>query len=124
MTKRRKPTPWEEREQKSFVRWIAQEHPELKIHHSPNGGERHMLVAKSLKEMGTSRGFPDMLVFCRKTKRALAIEFKARPPHASPVSEEQREWLELLGDLGFHNHVCHGVAEATRLVDALFGAAP
>ena len=120
--KKHKPIPWEEREQKSFVRWVRQVHPELKIHHSPNGGHRHILVAVSMKMMGTSRGFPDILIFCRRRKIAMAIELKARQPHSSPVSQEQKEWLALFSHFGFHACVCRGAKEASQAVSEVFGA--
>jgi len=92
----------------------------LRVHkyrftHIPNetGGDQ---LAKRrgmrMKRAGTSKGFPDYLVFANGHR--IAIELKRRK--GSKASPEQIEWLCVLSSYGFDTAVCHGASEAIDFI--------
>lgn len=73
----------------------------LVYHHSPNGGKRSKREAAKFKAMGTTKGFPDLVLFYEG--RTLLIELKrprVRDPETgrlSPkgfLSESQKSWRD------------------------------
>lgn len=78
-----------------------------------------------MKKMGTSKGFPDLLVFIPITGvtgeidsyQMCAIEMKRRK--GGTVSKDQKRWLEILQASGAMCAVCHGSDEAIAFVDAI-----
>lgn len=64
--------------------------------------------SKTLKKMGMSKGFPDLIVLARnksKTHEVLFIEMKRQK--GGVLHEEQKEWIERLDNEGY----CVGVAK-------------
>jgi hypothetical protein len=116
--------PTEEQEQQAFVQWL-----EIKgypHHHSPNetgGGRGNAIRGRKMKIMGTSKGFPDLLVFLPIENRygevdayqPIAIEMKRQK--GGTTSQEQKGWLALLEQAGIPNEVCHGCKEAIEFVE-------
>lgn len=89
----------------------------------PNGGHRHIAVAKKMQAEGVKAGVPDMLLpVARGGFHGLWIEMKAdgsrpkRPGSKGPLSEEQRRWLQALNDQGYRAAVCFGSREAIDLL--------
>lgn len=119
--------PYEEDEQIIFVRWCRLKG--LIVHHSGNeiGGSTTAMKARAIKmkKMGTSKGFPDLLVFIPvygTTKeidsyQMCAIEMKRR--NGGTVSKEQKQWLEILQASGAMSAVCHGADEAIAFIEAI-----
>ena len=119
--------PYEEDEQMAFVQWCRI--MDLTVHHSGNeiGGSTSAMKARAIKmkKMGTSKGFPDLLVFIPITGvtgeidsyQMCAIEMKRRK--SGTVSKDQRRWLEILEASGAMTAVCHGADEAIAFVDAI-----
>jgi hypothetical protein len=119
--------PKEEDEQMAFVQWCRI--MGIRVHHSGNeiGGSLSAMKARAvkMKKMGTSKGFPDLLVFVPvygvegviDSYQMCAIEMKRRK--GSKVSEEQKEWLEVLQASGAMCAVCKGADEAIQFVDAI-----
>lgn len=110
-------TPSEHQEQSALFRWAhLQEcvYPELALlHATPNGGDRHPVVAAKLKAEGVRRGFPDVsLHVARGGYHALHIELKKMK--GGRVTHEQREWLEMLNAAGCRAVVCRGFVEAQK----------
>lgn len=69
-----------------------------------------------MKRAGTSRGFPDYLVF--KDGKRYAIELKSRRQGAK-ATPEQRAWLLVLAQYGFESAVCHGSIEAIDFIEEI-----
>lgn len=119
--------PLEEDEQVAFVQW-CQLHG-FRVHHSGNeiGGSTAAMKARAvkMKKMGTSKGFPDLLVFipvCGVTGRIdsyqmCAIEMKRR--QGSTTSPEQKEWLRVLELAGIPCAVCKGAEKAIEFVEKI-----
>lgn len=119
--------PYEEDEQMAFVQWCRI--MGLIVHHSGNeiGGSTSAIKARAIKmkKMGTSKGFPDLLVFIPITGatgeidsyQMCAIEMKRRK--GGTVSKDQKRWLEILQASGAMSAVCHGADEAIAFIDAI-----
>lgn len=124
---RKEVIPLEQDEQMAFVRWCQLN--QILVHHSGNeiGGSTSAMKARAvkMKKMGTSKGFPDLLVFIPVkgiTGRAdayqmCAIEMKRRK--GSTTSKEQKAWLEVLQAAGAMSAVCKGADEAIAFVEAI-----
>jgi hypothetical protein len=119
--------PYEEDEQMAFVQWCRI--MGLTVHHSGNeiGGSTSAIKARAIKmkKMGTSKGFPDLLVFIPITGatgeidsyQMCVIEMKRRK--GGTVSKDQKRWLEILQASGAMCAVCHGADEAIAFIDAI-----
>jgi hypothetical protein len=117
--------PLEEDEQIAFVQWCRLNH--ILVHHSGNelGGSTAAIKARGvkMKKMGTSKGFPDLLVFIPvygttgdvDCYQMCAIEMKRKK--GSTTSKEQKEWLEVLRASGVVSAVCKGADEAINFVE-------
>ncbi len=116
--------PLEQEEQMVFVEWCH--YMGIKCHHCANeiGGSTPALKLRAIKakRMGTSKGFPDLLV-CVPIKgvtgevdsyQLLAIEMKRKK--GSVTSKEQKEWLGILEMAGIPSKVCKGADEAIEFV--------
>ena len=101
----------EYRETCLFHQWLeGQRIPHTHIvNEQPN---RKRAIAE--KQMGKSKGFPDMLVFLPNGVN-VAIEMKRcdKPAYATP---EQKRWLAFLASRGFKCAICHGCEEAVQFV--------
>lgn len=90
----------------------------LRWAHIPNGGLRHIKVAKKLRKAGVKSGVPDILIFTRPPKKpkwiGLAIELKRRI--GGVVSDHQKEWLQDLERIGWVTVVCRGYDEAVKVL--------
>jgi len=127
MRKTTSAVPLEEDEQMAFVQWCRI--MGIRVHHSGNeiGGSTSAMKARAvkMKRMGTSKGFPDLLVFipvCGVTGKIdcyqmCAIEMKRRK--GSTTSKEQKAWLEVLQASGAMSAVCKGADEAIAFVEAI-----
>ena len=118
--------PLEENEQKAFVRYCQLKG--YKVHHCANeiGGSTKALKLRAIKakQMGTSKGFPDLLVFVPIYGRDLdepdayqpmAIEMKRKK--GSSISVEQRAWGEILKKAGVPFKICYGCDDAIKFVE-------
>lgn len=124
MRKKVAPIQYEEDEQIAFVRWCQLNG--LIVHHSGNeiGGSTSAMKARAvkMKKMGTSKGFPDLLVFIPvkgttgfiDCYQMCAVEMKRRK--GSTTTKEQKEWLKILGGAGCIGKVCKGADEAIAFI--------
>lgn len=108
----------EESSQIALMRWAAlNEHnfPELKfLHASPNGGLRHLSVARKMKATGTKAGFPDLVLPVKRGRYSgLFIEMKAPKGR---MSDAQKEWADFLLKQDFYFACCHGWDEAAGVL--------
>ncbi len=117
--------PLEEDEQRTFVTWCHLNG--IYVHHSGNeiGGSIRAMKTRAIKmkQMGTSKGFPDLLVFIPITGvddeidayQMLAIEMKRLK--GSTTTREQKEWGEILEKAGIPFRVCKGAEKAIEFVN-------
>lgn len=120
-----KVVPKEEEEQIAFVQWCRLNH--ILVHHSPlefNSSSRAVKTrAVRMKKMGTSKGFPDLLLFIPvygttgdiDCYQMCAIEMKRQK--GSTTSPEQKEWLKVLEASGVLCAVCKGAEKAIEFVE-------
>lgn len=119
--------PLEEDEQMAFVQWCRLNH--IIVHHSGNeiGGSTSAMKARAvkMKKMGTSKGFPDLLVFIPvygttgdvDCYQMCALEMKRKK--GSTTSKEQKEWLKVLTESGVLCSVCKGADEAIKFIETI-----
>ena len=119
--------PLESEEQIAFVQWCQMNG--IIIHHSGNeiGGSTGAMKARAvkMKKLGTSKGFPDLLVFIPiygitgrvDCYQMCAIEMKRQK--GSTTSKEQKEWLKVLEMAGIPCAICKGAEKAIDFVEAI-----
>lgn len=117
--------PTEEEEQIAFVQWCRLKG--IICHHSGNeiGGSTPAMKARAIKmkKLGTSKGFPDLLLFIPivgatgepDAYQPVAIEMKRTK--GSTTSKEQKEWLNILELTGIPCAICKGAEEAISFVE-------
>ena len=89
------------------------------LHATPNGGERHPVVAAKLKAEGVKTGVPDVSwPVARGGFIGLAIEFKNG---SGNPSKEQRERIDRLQKEGWCVAVCWSWEAAARLLTGYAG---
>lgn len=74
--------------------------------------------SNSLKRMGLSKGFPDLIVLERnksQTHEVLFIEMKRQK--GSRVSPEQQEWITRLDNNGYCVGIAKGFESAVQILD-------
>ncbi len=111
--------PTEDEEQEALFDWAAVnvgKMPCLRMLYAiPNGGKRHMNVAKTMKRTGTKKGVPDVcLPVARGKYHGLYIEMKRKKD--GRLSPEQRQWLRDLSEQGYRCEVCKGWEEAAKVL--------
>lgn len=108
----------EHREQSALFRWARlneRKHPELAVMFAiPNGGHRHLFVAKKLKSEGVKPGVPDIcLPVPRGNYPSLWIEMKAG---RNKPTGTQITWHTLLSRYGHMVAVCYSWQDAARII--------
>lgn len=100
----------------NWARYMEHKYPELRLMFAvPNGGHRHILVARRLKLEGVRRGVPDIFLPCaRQGYHGLFLEIK-RP--GGRVSAAQKETLAMLRAAGYKTTVAYGVDEAIAIIE-------
>lgn len=112
--------PSEQQEQFVLVHWLRLKN--IKHHHSPNGGSRNIIEATKFKRLGTSAGFPDVIIPYKNDSKgygSLYIELKRFK--GGVTSPEQKEWLEWLNSHGHLAVVCKGADEAIKIITEYLG---
>ena len=110
----------EHAEQASLIRMCElheAKYPGLELIHAiPNGGKRHVAVAKKLKAEGVKAGVPDVfLPVPRGDAHGLYIELKAK---GGNVSDAQRNMLTALEKQGYACIVAYGWENAWAEIKA------
>ena len=117
--------PLEDEEVMAFHQWLALNH--IPHSHIPNEtwGSTPAMKARAIKmkRMGTSKGFPDLLVFVPvygidgdpDAYQMCAVEMKRIKN--SRTSQEQKEWLGILSASGVLCAVCKGAGEAIEFIE-------
>ncbi len=104
----------EHQEQVKLFEW-ASYIPELELLFAiPNGGARHIVVAKKLKAEGVKAGVPDIcLPVPTADYNGLFIELKAK---GGALSENQLWWIGRLNTIGYKAVKCNGFEEAKQVI--------
>lgn len=97
------------------VRGAEAEWPELRwLFAVPNGGWRAKRTAAAMKAEGAKPGVPDYLLPVQRGEHVgLAVELKTATGRVQP---EQREWLAVLAEQGWHTSVARGWEQAWDVV--------
>jgi len=108
----------EHAEQAAFIEWCERQkntYPALAwLFAIPNGGKRHVTVARQMKAEGVRAGVPDLFLPTRRGPYAgLFLETKVKP---NRTTREQRTWLEHLEGEGYAAAVCYGCDELIETV--------
>jgi len=103
----------------SVIKWangVMLNHPELFLLHAcPNGGRRHIKVAKEMKAEGQKKGVPDLnLPIARHGYHGLYIEMKM--PGKKPT-ENQAKWITAIRKQNYCVNVCHSANDAINLIE-------
>ena len=112
--------PKEGEEQATLFNWAKMQswkYPELALmFHIPNGGKRSKSEAGRFRAEGVKAGVPDIfLPVAKGTCHGLFIEMKRAK--GGKVSENQSEWIADLKSQGYGAYVCHGWAEAAKVIE-------
>ena len=109
-------TPTEHLEQVTLITWYRRTYKNELLIAIPNGGKRHIKTAISMKQEGTSKGFPDLFLPVPNSKfHGLFIEMKRQK--GGTVSKEQKVWLEYLNFVGYQAVICKGFLEAKEIIE-------
>lgn len=105
-------------EQAALFEWAALEQarfPELRwMFAIPNGGHRHLAVARKMKAEGAKAGVLDIcLPVPRAGQHGLFLEMKYG---RNKLTKEQREWLDFLVEQGYRVEVAYSWLEARDYV--------
>jgi VRR-NUC domain len=116
--------PSEHEEQVALIEWVQicgliYDSRLESLYAIPNGGNRHIGVARKLKAEGVKSGVPDLcLPVASKGYHGLYIEMKRMK--GSSTSFEQKEFMQQLDAQGYLAVVCKGwVKAAETLIDYL-----
>jgi len=113
----------EHQEQVSLFNWSKyheEKFPVLKMLFAiPNGGHRHISVAKKMKAEGVKAGVPDIfLATPNQDSSGLFIEMKIKPNR--PTDNQQR-WLTALEREGYKTAVCYSDQAAREVIVEYLG---
>lgn len=103
----------------NWARDNEEEYPELRnMFAIPNGGARHLFVAKKLKAEGVKAGVLDIFLATPRDQgmekyNGLFIELKYGN---NKPSKYQKEWITRLTRAGYQCEVCYGFEEARSVI--------
>lgn len=115
-------TPLEKQEQIEFVDFCKSRN--ITVISTQNGFKmpknafNWAAYSNSLKRMGLSKGFPDLIVLARnksQTHEVLFIEMKRQK--GGRVSPEQKEWIQKLDNNGYCVGIAKGFESAVKILD-------
>lgn len=115
-------TPLEKEEQIVFVEYCQLHN--IKVISTQNGFKMPKYAfnwaaySKTLKRMGMSKGFPDLIVLARnksQTHEVLFIEMKRQK--GGTVQPEQKEWIKTLDESGYCVGIAYGCESAINILN-------
>lgn len=107
-------TPTEQQESEALAAYLrVRNYPFTHIPNETGSDPAARRRAVRMKRAGTSKGFPDYLIY--PPNHNIAIELKRQK--GGKASPEQRQWLERLAGHGYDAAVCHGAREAIEFID-------
>nr|DAM50477.1 MAG TPA: Nuclease [Caudoviricetes sp.] len=105
--------PLEDHEMMYFADWLRVN--KIPFTHVANERVASVQYKKKLKAMGTSAGFPDMLVFL--PSKIVFVEMKRAKKSLSRVSNEQEDWVDTINCYGYAKaKICYGSGEAIDFI--------
>lgn len=114
-------TPLEKEEQIAFVEYC--ENNRISVVSTQNGFKmpkaafNYAAYSKTLKKMGLSKGFPDLIILEKnksKTHEVLFVEMKRQK--GGKLKPEQEEWIQKLDDKDYCVGVAKGCESAVRIL--------
>jgi hypothetical protein len=112
-TKIKAPLPYEWQEQVTVIQYC--QYHNILCNHTPNEGKRSFAEGRKLKEMGLSKGFPDISILEPKGKyHGLYIEMKRK---GNKATDDQIKWLMELRARGYYSSLCYSADAAIKLID-------
>jgi hypothetical protein len=104
-----------------WIELMRPAHPILEwVIHVPNGGKRPRGAAGKLKAMGVKPGVLDVLLpLPYNGWSGLAIEMKVGK---NTTTEQQDDWLEVMGASGYYTAVCYALEEFMAHVKRFLGS--
>ena len=110
--------PLEDHEMMYFADWLRIN--KIPFTHVANERVASVQYKKKLKAMGTSAGFPAMLVFL--PSKIVFVEMKRAKKSLSRVSDEQEDWIDTINCYGYAKaKVCYGSGEAIDFIKSEMG---
>ena len=107
------PLPLEWQEQVTVIQYCQLNH--ILCNHTPNEGKRSLAEGKKLKEMGLSKGFPDISILEPRGKyHGLYIEMKRK---GNSPTDDQIKWLMELRARGYATALCYSADEAIAKIE-------
>jgi len=97
----------EHEEQREFVMWMRQTHPDARILAIPNGGQRSRTTGAKLKAEGVSAGVPDLYI----PKWRCWVEMKRETGRVSPAQKDWIAYLESIGNTVIVGQGCEDAKE-------------
>ena len=112
-TKVKIPPPYEWQDQVTVIQYCTLNN--ILCNHTPNEGKRSFAEGRKLKQMGLSKGFPDISILePRGEFHGLYIEMKRRK--GGRVSIEQKKAIIALRVQGYRVEVCEGWEKAREVI--------
>ena len=106
--------PSEHEEQVEFIQWCDRNN--VTVFAIPNGSHKSKAAANKFKAEGLRSGVPDLMIpIAKNGYNGLFIEMKRIKNSAT--SENQKEWILLLRDLGYKAEVAKGADMATEIAE-------
>jgi hypothetical protein len=111
-TKIKVPLPYEWQDQVTVIQYCTLNN--ILCNHTPNEGKRSFAEGRKLKQMGLSKGFPDISILePRGGFHGLYIEMKRK---GNKASEEQIKWLMELKSRGYATTLCYSADDAIEKI--------
>jgi len=110
---------YEQQEQIAVANYIRIFYPKLLWTISISGINLNIIKGSIAKNMGYSKGTPDISVYFPTVKyHGLFIELKKSKIYGSAsLTPEQITWIDTLNKLGYYAVVCYGFKEAKNVID-------
>jgi hypothetical protein len=105
--------------QVQLIRWLRWKYnDEILFTIAPQGMKLSIGVAKKLKEMGYSKGTPDLMIFEPRGKyHGFFLELKTEQ---GSLMKEQKKWLQELQARGYKTDIAYGFDEAQKKIETYF----
>lgn len=97
--------------QRACVRWFRLQYPTFLIFAIPNGGSRHLLEARKMKDEGVLAGVADLQVIT--PNKTFFVEMKATK---GKQSKTQKEFQQRVENNGFKYFLCNSFDSFQKIV--------
>ncbi len=109
----------ERRAQQRVVQWLYEKR--VPFFSVPNGANVSMANRMTLLSEGLQAGVPDLVIVCaRGGYHGLFVEMK-REDGGAGLSDDQKKWLKILQEEGYHAIQCNGYDRALEAIEWYLG---